>query len=86
VQAGEEGNVCKKEAKTEPAEVCPRCGKPMEPVCFSNDATGLLVYHGEPPPRLLGQLAQVFTGSLVRTESGEPVLFGFERDRKARRD
>ena len=68
-----------KEAKTEPAEVCPRCGALMEPVHFRNHATGVVVYHGEPPAGLLGQLAEVFTGSLVRTESGEPVLFGFKQ-------
>src|SRR5438045_1271597 len=67
-----------KEVKTEPAEVCPSCGKPMEPVYLSNDFAGMLVYHGESPAGLLGRLAQVFTGSLVRTESGEPVLFGFD--------
>jgi hypothetical protein len=67
------------EAKTEPTEVCPKCGKLMEPIHFSNDPAGLLVYHGPPPAGLLGQLAQLFTGSLVRTESGSPVLFGFDR-------
>src|SRR5262245_51067434 len=68
-----------KQDEPEPAEACPKCGKPMEPVHFVNSATGMLVYHGSPPVGLLGQLAQVVTGSLVRTESGEPVLFGFER-------
>ena len=37
------------------------------------------MYHGSPPAGLLGQLARIVTGSLVCTESGEPVLFGFER-------
>ena len=68
-----------KEAKTEPVEVCPRCGEPMELVHLSSDPAGLLVYHGVPPAGLLGQIAQIVTGSLVRTESGAPVLFGFER-------
>ena len=67
--------------ETEPAEACPKCGKPMEPCHLVNSTTaGTLVYHGPPPAGLLGRLAQVVTGSLVRTESGEPVLFGFDRD------
>jgi hypothetical protein len=37
------------EANTEPAEVGPRRGKPMEPVHFSNDSTGCLCTKGSLP-------------------------------------
>jgi len=67
----------RKEAKTEPAEVCPRCGEPMELVHFGADPAGLLVFHGAPPAGLLELMARIVTGSRVRTESGAPVLFGF---------
>ena len=67
------------DTKVESAEACPWCGQPMERVYFRNAGTGVLVYHGEPPAGLLGMFSEVVTGSLVRTESGEPVLFGAER-------
>ncbi len=71
-----------KEATTKPAEACPRCGEPLEPVHINAGAVGLIVYHGEPPEGVLAQLAEVFTGSLVRDESGMPVLMGFKQGYK----
>jgi hypothetical protein len=64
------------ETKAESANRCPTCGQPMEPVHFNADWSGLLVLYGDPPDGIVEKVLEPFTGSLVKTESGMPVLAG----------
>jgi hypothetical protein len=70
------------ETKAESARFCPTCGQPMEPVHFIAGGQGLLVFHGEPPAGLIAQLLEPFTGSLVKSESGMPVLAAVKEGHK----
>ncbi len=71
-----------KETKSEPVECCPTCGQPMEPVHFIGAGQGLIVFHGDPPDGILGQILEPFTGSLVKSASGMPVLAAIKEGHK----
>ena len=70
------------ETKAESAKFCPTCGQPMEPVHFIAGVSGLLVLHGEPPDGIVARLLEPFTGSLVKSESGMPVLAAIKEGHK----
>jgi hypothetical protein len=54
----------------------------MEPVHFVGGGTGLLVLHGEPPDNIIARLLDPVTGSLVKSETGMPVLAAVKEDHK----
>jgi hypothetical protein len=46
----------------------------MEPVHFVGAGSGVFVLEGKPPEGIIGRLLDPFTSSLVKTESGVPLL------------